>query len=227
MKQRVWAALACAALWGAGASAQAATATFEDAVVGFIGNGDSVMSDGLLFTQGGDFGGVADGATFDIFANAPNDNATQFFAAFNDSSVTLTMANGGPLWLTGLSYAFVSPIGGIYDAGDEPAALAITAMSTTGATWTSTYSFGTADADGEFSFVTLTAADLGALATSPLRSVTFSACSYAGGCVSPYFNQNQFALDNVMAVPEPAALVLGLMGLGVVGGAVRRRRATA
>src|SRR5690348_5129538 len=69
MTTRAISAIGCAVLMALGASAQAAQATFEDTALAFIGNGDSLDSGQLRFTQGGDFGGVADAATFDLFAN--------------------------------------------------------------------------------------------------------------------------------------------------------------
>jgi hypothetical protein len=225
MKKPVFSTLCCSALLALSVSAWAdTTATFEDVALGFGGNGSTVISGGLRFVQGGDFGGVAEAADFSLFGNAPTGNTTNYYGAFNDSSVTMTAADGNPFRLLGFSFAFLGTIGATYEPGDAPGALVVTAQSTSGALHSSFFSFGGADANGSFGFRTLGTSQLGLLASTDVSRVTFSACTYSGtSCVSPSDNLNQFALDNVTAVPEPAGLALMLMGLGVVGAAKRRR----
>ncbi|HZF79321.1 MAG TPA: NF038120 family PEP-CTERM protein [Rubrivivax sp.] len=226
MKKPVLSTICCSALLTLSIGAWAnTTATFEDVALGFGVNGSTIVSGGLRFVQGGDFGGVAEAADFDLFGNAPTGNTSKYYGAFNDSSVTMTAADGNPFRLLGFSFAFFATAGS-YQPGDAAGALVVTAQSTSGALHSSFFSFGGADAEGKFGFRTLGTSQLGLLATTDVSRVTFSACTYSGtSCVSPSDNLNQFALDNVTAVPEPAALALMLMGLGVVGAAKRRRAA--
>jgi hypothetical protein len=57
-----------------------------------------------------------------------------------------------------------------------------------------------------------------------LRSVTFLSCIYDGDdCFLDAFNQSQFAIDNISAVPEPGSLGLLVLSLGMMAGAARRR----
>ncbi|NRF69097.1 PEP-CTERM sorting domain-containing protein [Aquincola sp. S2] len=205
-------------------SAHAAQVTFEDVGLGFFGDAESFASGGYTFTQGGSFGGVADSGTFSLFGNAPTGNASQFYGGFNDSAVTMTRTSGQAHFkLQGLDYGFISAIGGIYAPGEDPGALVVSGHGLDGTTYTLLATWGGADGNGEFGFRTIGGADFASWGF--VDSVSFAACSHdgLGGCVTPFFNLNQFALDNIAAVPEPGTLALAALALGVAG-SLRRRQ---
>ena len=222
-------ALACAALWafGAGTAANAGVVTFDDVALAFQGDGDGLLSGGFRFTQVGDFGGVADAATFGLFGNAPSGNETQYYAGFNDSAVAMTRENGGAFRLGGLAYGFISPLGGGVAPGTEPGALVLQALAADGALYRLSTAWAPADDAGGFAFQVLDFSGLGPLAGADLLSVTFSACAFdgSGDCVAPYLNLNQFAIDDIVLIPEPptqALAALALIGTGFF--ASRRQR---
>lgn len=225
------AARACAVAWGLGGVlggapvAQAAVVTFDDMAPGFQGDGGSVLSGGFRFTQVGDFGGVADGASFDGFGLAPLGNATAFYAGFNDSALTMTREGGGSFRLAGLAYGFVAPAGHAAAPGAEPGALVLQALAADGAAYQVNASWGGADDEGRFAFQLLDAGGLGPLAHADLLSLRFSACTFdeSGACLSPWLNLNQFAIDDIAVVPEPPALALALLALGAGVLSLRRR----
>jgi hypothetical protein len=223
------AALACAVVGALGGAplAHAGIVTFDDVALAFQGDGASLVSGGFRFTQAGDFGGVADAETFSLFGNAPQGNATQFYAAFNDSTVTMTRERGGSFRLAGLAYGFVAPLGGGAVAPDiDPGLLVLQALAADGGAYRLSASWGRADDDGRFAFQVLDAGGLGRLGGMDLVSLSFSACTFdsAGDCVVPYLNLNQFAIDDIAVVPEPSALALALLALGVGVGAWPARR---
>jgi hypothetical protein len=225
MMKRTLGAFGCAALLALGASAaHADVVTFDDVLPGIVFPGDTVTSGGFHLTQlGADAGLVAQNADFSIFGNAPKGNLTQYYGVFNDGSVQLSHAARSFLF-KGLDYGFVSPIGGIYNPGDEPGGLLLEGLGVDGKTYGAFASFGGADGDGEFSFISTTG--LGALGGQYLTSLTFTACSFDGanGCVTPFFNLNQFAIDNlVLDLPEPGSLTLAVLALCGAGFARRRQ----
>jgi hypothetical protein len=219
------AVLACAAAWvvGGAPAAHAGLVTFDDVMLEFQGDGGSVVSGGFRFTQVGDFGGVADAEAFSAFGQAPAGNATQFYAGFNDSSVTMTRDGGGSFRLAGLAYGFVAPLGPVGPrAGADPGALVLQALAGDGAGYRLSASW-RADDEGRFSFQVLDAGGLGSIGGADLVSLRFSACTVdpAGDCVAPYLNLNQFAIDDILvaaAVPEPSSLVLAQIALALGAG---------
>jgi hypothetical protein len=223
------AVLACAAAWvlvGAPA-AHAGLVTFDDVVLDFQGDGGSVVSAGFRFTQVGDFGGIVDAEAFSAFGQAPTGNATQFYAGFNDSAVTMTREGGGSFRLAGLAHAFVAPLDRLdpFDPlgpGADPGALVLHALARDGAAYRLSASW-RADHDGRFSFQVLDAGGLGPIGGADLRSLSFSACTVdpEGHCVAPHLNLNQFAIDDIavaVAVAEPSSLALAQLALALGAG---------
>ncbi len=132
-------------------------------------------------------------------------NGTIALYAFNESSVTFDLENGGLFSLTSLDAAQT------LTGNDRPLTLTLTG-SGTGGVVTTTIFVGVQEAE---SFTNFTFADF-----TNLSSLTIT-----GGPEFP-----EFAIDNVVlsaaAVPEPASWAMLIAGFGAVGGLVRRRQAT-
>lgn len=219
------AGLAAALAVGAMATAHADVVTFEDVAPSptFFAEGESFTSGGMNFGVGFaglGFGVVGSTADF-LFATPPTGTAGNFFAALNDSGVTMTAPGGGRFYVAGFDYGFVSPFSGL--GGGSPGALVAIWDDGLGHTGITGFDFGDSDAQGNWAMRQGSGAgDLGDAFPGWVSSVTFVACLYdGGGCVFPADNLAQFALDNI-AVPTPATWMLVALALGA-GGAVRRR----
>jgi hypothetical protein len=234
MKSKSWpmswnkALVASAAALAFSGAAMAGTVTMEDVTPGTIlFVGDSFSQAGVTLTVTGSASSIdtpaAFGAGVGLDAAAPKGNNTQFFIGLNDATVTLKDSGGGTFRIAGFDFGFVAALTRLFNPGDVAGALVAAYETATGATGFETWSFGAADAQGEFSFITAGAGDVGALSGS-LNSVAFFACTSdnAGLCVHPNNNFGQFALDNIK-VPEPGSLALAVLALGIAGG-VRARR---
>jgi hypothetical protein len=231
MKKQIWRAwLSIAAVLGlaAGTPAHAELVTFDDVVPPTpYGDGESFVSGGFLFTQVGMFGVVDGPAGFSAFGNAPTNAVDQFYAGLNDSGVTMTTGNDRALMIQGFDFSFVPFVTGYYPENYIPGALLAYYETFSGALGMEYWFFSGADANGAFAFSSVGSGDLGGLGQA-LRSVTFVACVWdeGGVCINPADNLAQFAIDNIYAsVPEPGSLGLALVGLALMGGVARRRRA--
>lgn len=222
-------ALAAAALTCLG-MAQAAVMTFEGVAPGSIliateshaelGSSLTVNTDAGVIDTAAAFG---PGTGLDLAG--PIGNNSQFFIGLNDASVTLTDVGGGGFGLAGFDFGFVSALTSLFQPGEAAGFLVgIYEELATGTTGVKTWSFGVADANGQFGFQSLGLADMGVLYKG-MRSVELFACTAndAGDCVNPNRNFGQFALDNINFVPEPGSLALVLLALGVTGGLRSRR----
>ena len=209
---------------GAMSAAQADVVTFEDVAPtpAFFAEGDSFSSGGMNFSVGFaglGFGVVGTTADF-VFAAPPTGTSGNFFAALNDSGVTMTAPDGGRFYVAGFDYGFVAPFPNL--GGPSPGLMVVIWQDGLGGSGVSGYDFGDTDQDGNWTMRQAGNPDLGDAFPGWVSSVTFVACLYAGnGCVFPADNLAQFALDNV-AVPVPATWMLVALALGA-GGAVRRR----
>lgn len=224
MMKLTLAALGCAALMALGApEAHADVVTFDANDIEFVGDGGTINSQGFVFTQIGDFGGVTDAVSF-VFNNAPTGNATRFYGALNDTSVRLTHQSRA-FNISGLDFGFVPALDQVFGLGDNYGGIVLDAVAVDGSTITAFADFGSADAGGLFAFQTVGAAGLGALSSVYLNSLTFTACAFDNGnCVAPNVNFNQFAIDNlVLAIPEPGSLALAALALCGAGFARRRQ----
>lgn len=200
--------------------AQAALVTFDDVVPGtFLVDGGPVTSGGFTFTAGtASSGGLVEttGAL-----GAPDNDGTQALGMYFDSSVTMSRIDGLGFALVGLDFSAIN----FGQAGGQLVMQGLRADGVGTIQVSQNYAF---DASGGFKFATLGAGDLGGLASNLLQSVNFSGCTFdgSGACVGPTFqNFNNFALDNIRAIPEPGSLALVALALGLAG--VARRRAAA
>ncbi len=228
MKKFGWRKLAAAAALGMAAAlpAQAGLVTFEDLLPSGYFVGDNFSSGGFSFSVGGlGFGLVDEAAAFSLFGNAPTGSTGQFFAALNDSSLTVSGGAVGLISISGFDFSFVAPIGGI-GGPDAVGRLLAAGVDALGAAYLESWEFGVADANGDYGFSTQGAT--GALAGG-VRSATFTACVYdaSANCVFPANNQAQFAIDNIRAqLPEPTSPALVALGLALaLAGTARRRNA--
>jgi len=206
----------------------AGVVTFEEPAAGtLVFAGDAFSSGGMSFMANGSFGTIdtvaAYGAGSGLDLAAPRGNATQFYAGFNDSSLTMKAADGSAFRLAGLDFVFVSALTDLFLPGELPGFLVAAYTAVGGATGVMTWSFDVADLNGEFNFRTLGLSDMGVM-SSGVTQVDFFACTAnaAGDCVQGNVNFSQFAVDNI-TVPEPGSLALVALALGVAGGLRKRR----
>jgi hypothetical protein len=126
-------------------------------------------------------------------------NGTTALYAFNDSSITFDLENGGLFSFTALDIAQT------WLDSDRPLDVTLIGAGAAGIV-TRTISLGAQQAE---SFSSLSFSDFANLSSLTIR----------GG--------SEFAIDNVAistpAVPEPATWALMIAGFGIVGGALRRR----
>lgn len=129
-------------------------------------------------------------------------NGTTAFYAFNESSVTFALEDGGLFSLSSLDAAQT------FTGNDRPLNLTLTGTGTGGIVTTTIV----VDALAAERFATFTVDGF-----TNLSSLTIT-----GSAAFP-----EFAIDNVLlsaaAVPEPASWAMMIAGIGVMGGALRRR----
>lgn len=180
---------------------------------------------------GGAAGAIINGAdvnSCDVIA-CPGGNASNAFLGLNDGSVKLSRLDAHAFRISSLDYAFVAPVGGLSNA--VYGQLVLTGQLAGGGTISTALDFPTQNANGDFAFSN--AALNSVFSHANLSGLTISACLFDGNgsCFNsadfPAMNQAQFGIDNlnVSAVPEPSAYLM--MGLGLAGLGLARRRAKA
>ena len=130
-------------------------------------------------------------------------NGTTAFYSMNESSVTIDLENKGVFSLNSFDVAQT------FIGNNRPLTLTLTATGVNGDVTQKIF----IDADAAKTFSSLKFVDF----------VNISSLTIVGGNEFP-----EFAIDNInvspLAVPEPASWVMLIVGLGAIGGAVRRRR---
>ncbi|QBE65830.1 PEPxxWA-CTERM sorting domain-containing protein [Pseudoduganella lutea] len=205
MIRRVLLAVAAAVLMN---SAQGETIDFESQAGGYGYSTYSFIEDGFRIT----YSPISVFGFYLIDDPADNlgqcnpacaSNGTTAFYSFNESSVTIDLENKGLFSLTALDVAKT------FTGNGKPLTLTITAMGVDGA-MTSTIFL---ESNAAETFSTFQFADF----------ANISSLTIVGGQEFP-----EFAIDNVILspapVPEPASWAALVAGLGIICGAMRRRR---
>lgn len=237
------AALLCAD----GAQAQTTTIDFAsvtNVVTPTLRPGDTTYNSDDAFDQGGFrmqvrnsagaaadevglVGALVDGADpFGCYTTAcPAGNPGTYFAGLNDGALDFSRRDSLAFTVDGLQFAFIGPVGGLPNLAFGQ--LALTGTLAGGGSVTVRNDFPGQDNGGAFRFEQFL---LGGFGANALTSLRIDACLYDsnGACSFDHMvtqNQAQFALDNVQLslVPEPAAPLMLLAGLGAVALASRRR----
>ncbi len=230
MKFNTWRHALCACSFAAVAAvpAQATVITFDGVAPGtLLVPGDSVSLNGFTFTALDGPGVIDTAAAFGpgtgLDLAGPSGNPGPYYIGLNDGFVRMTAVGGGTFRILGLDFGFVSALTNLFNPGAVPGFFIAAYEEASGAFDFEVFSFGAADANGSFSFQSVTGAGVGGLANA-LRVVDFFACTADanGDCVAFNANFSQFALDNIQ-IPEPGSLALALAALGLMAGFSRRK----
>ncbi len=231
MNFKHWQQALCAiglAAAAAGSAQATTTLTFDGIVPGTIlFPGDSVTQKGYSLTAFDGVGVVDTAAAFGpgvgLDLAGPIGNPGPFYIGLNDSYVQLRAVDNSNFRVVGLDFGFVSALTNLFNPGDVPGFLIAAYEDSDGNLGGEAFSFGAADALGQFSFQSVGIADVGNL-NKWLRSVDFYACTAdaSGQCAAVNANFSQFAIDNI-AIPEPGSLALALAALALTVGFSRRK----
>jgi hypothetical protein len=173
--------------------------------------------------QEGFVGSLVDGSTNDICFNVscPVNNKSTYYAALDDSFIVFGLTNNTPFKLQSLQASFIGAgqavpsLAGIlvlqgYDKNFNAIASATMQLGLSGPT------------GGAYNFGNYNTSAFSNTLVSAVRVLGY-ACDAATNC-NRSTNLANFAIDNIVTVPEP--MTLALFGLGLAGlGASRRRRA--
>ena len=175
-------------------------------------------------TEDGLVGSIVDGRDSDTCGpglSCPVNNKSNYYAALDDGFVVFGLNDNSQFKLQSLQASFIGAgqasypsVAGYlvlqgYDANFN--IIASTQLALSGPT------------NGAFNFATYNTTALSNTLVSAVRVLGYSCDVGAANCVRST-NLSNFAIDNVVTVPEPMSLAL--LGLGLAGiGAARRRRA--
>lgn len=226
--------LLAATLLGSAAAApvQAQVMTFDGPPYPLLHHGDSFEQNGMLLTalsndnaaEPGDLVGAlvdaGDTGTCAVLA-CPVGHGGTYYAALNDSVLYLNAARPGASFrIKSFDASFIGADSGATYPG-VAGLLQVQGFDASGGTAYETYALGGPGNDG-FAFAHYATSSVFGNQDFTTVAIFAYACEYGTGCVAFSNNRGQFALDNISAVPEPAAWLLMFTGLAGIGALLRR-----
>lgn len=183
-------------------------------------------------TNGTDLTGfVADGTDAVNTCNdlkCPTNNATHFYGTLNDGGLAVYRSNSSSFKMSSLDASFIATPSTIVP-GNSLVLLAFGYDSTGANVYTQRFDLPGPNASGGYSFsnYVFDAANANTLVVEV--DIQGYSCVIGSSSCGRASDKAQFALDNinVTPVPEPSEWLLMGLGLAVIGGVVRRRRAAA
>jgi hypothetical protein len=226
------AALVAAA--AAAAPAQAGVITFDGDYVGMVAGGDVWNEAGYSV---GFYANTADGGVGNLVGQifdgndsscdssmaCPPNTSGAYYGALDDSYLDIAFTAGAGFQVKSFDASFIGGTSTLSSYPSIPSILRVQGITASGASMTQDFLLNGPTANG-FSLAHFNAT--GAFAnTTFVEALVFGfSCSSAGSCSAFNSDKGQFAIDNVNLtdVPEPASAAI--VGLGLLGLGIARRR---